>query len=167
VVSKDMNQIRELLIGEFVQETRTKLDLINSKLDEIQEEYKRDIDSVSQSLEAKVEQLHQSNSSNYEYLENLLNAKLKEQKGLNESDFQNIKDEAVRQKEFTIKSLNSLKSMIDIKLKILKDDFDANSVSKLSLSSIFMEYSMKLKGSDIESELESGLLNKSNNPTDT
>jgi hypothetical protein len=30
-----------------------------------------------------------------------------------------------------------------------------------------MEYSMKLKGSDIESELESGLLNKSNNPTDT
>jgi hypothetical protein len=143
VVSKDMNQIRELLIGEFVQETRTKLDLINSKLDEIQEEYKRDIDSVSQSLEAKVEQLHQSNSSNYEYLENLLNAKLKEQKGLNESNFQNIKDEAVRQKEFTIKSLNSLKSMIDIKLKILKDDFDANSVSKLSLSSIFMEYSMK------------------------
>ncbi len=149
-----MDQIRELLIGEFVRDTKSKFELIDSKLDEIQEDNLRNVNALSKNISAKIEQVHQDNNSKYEYLENLLEAKLKENKSLNRNELDNINSDIASQKELTSKSLKALKKMFDIKLKNLRDDIDAKSVSKVSLSSMFLEHSLKLKGSDIEDEIQ-------------
>jgi len=127
--------------------------LIESRLDELQEDNLRNVNALSKNISSKIEQLRQNSNSNYEYLENLLEAKLKEHKSLNKNEFDSINSDIASQKEFTNKSLTALKKIFDIKLKNLKDDLDAKSVSKVSLSSMFLEHSLKLKGSDIENEI--------------
>ncbi|SFV62798.1 hypothetical protein MNB_SV-6-509 [hydrothermal vent metagenome] len=154
MTSKDMDQIRELLIGEFVRNTKSKFELIESRLDELQEDNLRNVNALSKNISAKIEQLQQNSKSNYEYLENLLEAKLKESKSLNQNEFNNIKSDIEAQKEFTSKSLATLKKIFDAKLKTMIDEMDAKSVSRASLSSMFLEHSLKLKGSDIEDEMQ-------------
>ncbi len=149
-----MDQIRELLIGEFIRDTKRKFELLESRLDELQEENLRNVNALSKNISSKMEQLHQNNSRKYEYLENLLEAKIKEHEGLNRNEFDTIINDMTQQKEFANKSLTAIKKMFDIKLKTLKDDMEAKSVSKISLSSMFLDHSLKLKGSDIEGEIQ-------------
>jgi len=154
-----MDQIRELLIGEFVRDTNSRFELMENRLDELQEDNLRNVNSLSKNISSKIEQLQQDNSSRYDYLENLLNAKLKEQNSLNQNEFENLKNNITSQKEFTTKSLTTLKKMFDIKLNNLRDDIDAKNVSKVSLSSMFLEHSLNLKGTDIGNEVQNILNN--------
>ena len=153
MTNQDMEQIRELLIGEFSKEIKDRLDRIEAHIDEIEEDNLQIIKNLSKSLTGKINQVHKMSQNNHQNLEDLLNKKFKEQKELTDDEFNEIKNELDIQKEFTMKSLNMLKRNITSNIKLLKEDMITRSVSKESLSSIFLDYSLRLKESSVADEL--------------
>ncbi len=153
MTNQDMEQIRELLIGEFSKETRDRLDRLEAHIEDIQDDNLQNIRNLSKSLTGKINQVHKMSQNSHQNLEDLLNKKLREQKELTDDECKEIKNELDIQKDFTMKSLNILKKSITSNIKFLKEDMITRSVSKESLSSIFLDYSLRLKESSIADEL--------------
>lgn len=149
-----MDQIRELLIGEFVQDTNNKFESLQRKVDAIQEEYRENIGMLSNSFDTKLEKLEQSSNDHYQYLQEYIDVKMQEQTKLTTNSMMGLKEELYIQKEHINKSLTMVKKIFDVKLEALREEFSSKSVSKTSLASMFLEYSLKLKDSDIESEIK-------------
>ena len=153
MTNQDMEQIRELLIGEFVKETQHRLELIERNISQIQEENSQQIKSLSKSLTSKINQAHKMSQNNYQNLEDLMNKKFKEQKEITNSELLTIKNDIEIEKELTKKSFNIVKKGINSSLKLLRDDLIDRHISKESLSTIFFDYSLRLKDSSVEDKL--------------
>ncbi|SFV60248.1 hypothetical protein MNB_SV-9-807 [hydrothermal vent metagenome] len=153
MTNQDMEQIRELLIGEFSKETKDRLDRLEAHIEEIQDENLKNIKNLSKSLTNKLNQVHKMSQNSHQNLEDLINRKIKEQKQLTSEEFQDINNQLDIQKDFTNESLNILKKSIKSNIKTLREDIINRSVSKESLSTIFLDYSLRLKDSNVEDEL--------------
>jgi len=153
MTNQDMEQIRELLIGEFSKETKDRLDRLEAHIEEMQDENLKNIKNLSKSLTNKLNQVHKMSQNSHQNLEDLINRKIKEQKQLTSEEFQDINNQLDIQKDFTNESLNILKKSIKSNIKTLREDIINRSVSKESLSTIFLDYSLRLKDSNVEDEL--------------
>jgi gas vesicle protein len=157
MTSNDMNQIRELLIGEFSQEVKNQLKLLNERVDQLQEDNKQEIERVAKSLDSKINKVYKISNERFESLKDTIEKKIKEQETLTQDELSALQEVIALQQETSQKSLHILKSRFESKLKDLKDDYIRRNVSKDSLASIFLEYSLKLKESTIEDELKDKL----------
>jgi len=153
MTNQEMEQIRELLIGEFTKETNHRLESIERDIKQMQEENLEHLKSLSKSLTNKINQVHKMSQNSYQNLEELVNKRFKEQKDLTDSEFRAVRDDIEIEKEFTLKSISIVKQSTNRNLKELRDEIIERDVSKESLSSIFMDYSLRLKDSSIEREL--------------
>ena len=153
MTNQDMEQIRELLIGEFIKETKHRLDTIERDMNQIQEENLQHIKSLSKSLTTKINQAHKMSQNNYQNLEDLVNKKFKEQKAITTSELNTIKNDIEIEKDFNKKSLNIVKKSMSSNLKSLREDMVDRHISKESLSTIFFDYSLRLKDSSVEDKL--------------
>jgi len=153
MTNQDMEQIRELLIGEFSKETKDRLDRLEAHIEEMQDENLKNIKNLSKSLTNKLNQVHKMSQNSHQNLEDLINRKIKEQKQLTSEEFEDINNQLDIQKDFTNESLNILKKSIKSNIKTLREDIINRSVSKESLSTIFLDYSLRLKDSNVEDEL--------------
>lgn len=150
-----MDQIRELLIGDFIQDTNKKLEVMQERLDDIQEDYREDIERLSNNFNAKIMQMDKVSSDKYEYLERQIDEKIKGESKRSTTHLEVLKEELNTHKEYSDKSLSMFKKIYDAKLQALRDEHSQKSVSKTSLASMFLEYSLKLKDSNIENEIKS------------
>jgi len=160
MTNQDMEQIRELLIGEFSKEIKDRLDRLEAHIEDIQDDNLKIIKNLSKSLTGRINQVHKMSQNSHQNLEDLLNKKFKEEKELTNNEFNEIKNELDIQREFTIKSLNMLKKNTNSSIKLLKGDMIARNVSKESLSSIFLDYSLRLKDSNVADELVNEIANE-------
>jgi len=157
MTSNDMNQIRELLIGEFSQEVKNQLKLLNERVDQLQEDNKREIERVAKTLDSKINKVYKISNERYESLKEGIDKKIKEQESLTQDELVALQDSITIHQDATQKSYNILKSRFETKIKDLKDDYIRRNVSKDSLASIFLEYSLKLKDTTVEDELKDKL----------
>ncbi len=150
MTEKNMDQIRDLLIGEFVGEYRNQMQFLEDKLSEIEERHRKDIDQLSTLLTSRINQLDKTFSERFDYLEESINKKIKENGNLHKIGLDTLRDEVVANKENADKFIDLLKQRIEKSLRNLKDDYTSKNVSKKDLASMFFEYSLKLKGESIE-----------------
>jgi hypothetical protein len=153
MTNQDMEQIRELLIGDFIKETQHRLESIEREISQIQEDNLQQIKNLSKSLTTKINQAHKMSQNNYQNLEDLVNKKFKEQKEITDSQLDSVINEIDTEKNFTRKSLNIVKKSMNNSLKSLREDMNDRHISKETLSTIFFDYSLRLKESSVEDTL--------------
>ncbi len=146
MIDSDMDQIRELLLGEFKEETKNEFKSIYRELDEIKEKNQQDIDNLSKLLQQK-----------YQHLENSINTQIKSQQDINEDKFKSIGQEIFIQQEYNKQVFNTLKKQFEKRLNTLKDDYTQKNVSKESMASMFFDYAVKLKNENLKDKLKKNL----------
>lgn len=146
MIDSDMNQIRELLLGEFESKTKNEFKSIYRELSEIKEKNQQDMDKLNKSLQQK-----------YQYLENSINTQLNSQQKINSDKFKSIEKEILIQQEYNNKVFNTLKKQFEKRLNSLKEDYTQKNVSKESMASMFFEYALKLKDESIEDKLKKNI----------
>lgn len=146
MIDSDMDQIRELLIGEFEVKTKNEFKSIYRELDELKEQNQQDIDKLNKILQQK-----------YQYLENSITTQLNSQQEINNNKFTSIQKEILIQQEYNNKVFNTLKKQFENRLNILKDDYTQKNISKESMASMFFEYAVKLKNDNIEDKLKKNI----------
>jgi len=146
MIDSDMNQIRELLLGEFESKTKNEFKSIYRELSEIKEKNQQDMDKLNKSLQQK-----------YQYLENSINTQLNSQQKINSDKFKSIEKEILIQQEYNNKVFNTIKKQFEKRLNSLKEDYTQKNVSKESMASMFFEYALKLKDESIEDKLKKNI----------
>ncbi|MEA3490476.1 MAG: hypothetical protein U9R27_01100 [Campylobacterota bacterium] len=154
MTSNDMNQIRELLIGEFSQEVKSQLKLLDKRLTQLHEDNKRDIDTIEKTLESKINKVHKVSNERYESIKLLLEQRINEQNSIMQNEVVAIENILATQHESTKKSLNLLKTRMQSKLNDLEETNSRKNVSKESLASMFLEYSLKLKDTTLADKIK-------------
>ncbi|MEA1953809.1 MAG: hypothetical protein U9O24_05410 [Campylobacterota bacterium] len=158
MTSNDMNQIRDLLIGEFSKEVKDQLKLLDDRLTQLHEDNKRKIEETAKMLETKINKVHAISQERNKSLKLLLEEKMNEQNSITKNEFTVIENTINAQNESHLKSVNLLKNRLELRLNSLEEDNIRKNVSKDSLASMFLEYSLKLKDTSITNELKDKML---------
>ena len=146
MIDSDMDQMRELLLGEFEEKIKNEFNSIYRELEEIKEKNQQEIDKFNKLLQQK-----------YQYLENSINTQIKSQQDINGDKFKSIEQEIFIQQEYTTKAFSTLNSRFEKKLNALRDDYTKKNVSKESMATMFFEYAMKLKNENLKDKLKKNI----------
>ncbi len=146
MIDSDMDQMRELLLGEFEEKIKNEFNSIYRELEEIKEKNQQEIDKFNKLLQQK-----------YQYLENSINTQIKSQQDINGDKFKSIEQEIFIQQEYNKQVFNALRNQFEKRLNALKNDYTQKNVSKESMATMFFEYAMKLKNENLKDKLKKNI----------
>jgi len=154
MTSNDMDQIRDLLIGDFSQEIKNQLKVLDERLTQLHEDNRQAIETLSTTLDAKINKIYKISNEKNESLKLMIEQRLSEQNSITQDEFTSIENRLNTQNISTQKALTLLKSRVDANLTSLQEDNNRKNVSKESLASLFLEYSLKLKDTNLADKIK-------------
>jgi exonuclease VII large subunit len=154
MTNRNIDQIRDLLLGEFMHEFTQRISRVEERLDELEESNSTKIKQLSTHFHKKLEEINNNHQRQYDYLEESIVRGVKEQKSFTTQQAQSLKSELTKEKESLYDALLSLKSRFDKSIVLLQKDYRSKMVSKQSLAGVLFEQSLRLKGDTIEKNLK-------------
>jgi len=160
MTNRNIEQIRDLLLGEFIHEFDQRMTQVEEKIDEIEQNNTKSTKQLAQHLHKKLEEFSQNQHRQYEYLEERISKQMKEQKSFSVMQSQSLKGEIAKERDALSENIKLVKSRFERALQVLQKDYRSKMVSKQSLAGVLFEQSLRLKGDSIEKSLKSEISKK-------
>jgi len=155
MTNRNIDQIRDLLLGEFIHEFDRRMAHVEEQLHDVEQNTTKSITQLRQIFYKKLDEINANHNRQYGFIEDRINQQIKEQKSFTQLQLHSIKHELTKEKESLGEALSMLKTRFEKNMLLLQKDYRSKMVSKQTLAGVLFEQSLRLKGESIEQSLQS------------